>query len=104
MDRTVRPTNKLPPWGVGAPIVSINDGLLPDNLTRHNVKTGEALYVTPGLKATELPEYKDRRNAGEMSIRLKPFSTASRDSTHPLIFSAAGKPLTFDNWPAVGSV
>jgi len=83
---------------------SIGDGLNPDSLTRGRVKRGRALYVTPGLNALELPTvYNGLENEGEMSIRLKPFSTAVKDATHPAIFTPLSRPTDFDQAPAVGT-
>ena len=91
-ERTVRTTEKLPEWGVGAPMFSLRDGLKLDKKTRSGVKRGKALYVRGGLNALELPPHHERINEGELSMVMKPFSTAVKDSTDPYIFKSTSKP------------
>lgn len=84
------------PWGVGAPMFTLDR-----DPAKHKPKVGRALYIRPGLRALELPTVIDEENQGEMSIRLKPFSTAVLDSTDSRVFTPNSEQTDFD-WPSMG--
>lgn len=86
---------EMPEWGVGAPMFTL------DRSKADKKKKGVALYVRPGLRALELPNVVDKENEGEMSMRMKPFSTPVVDSTSPRVFTPDSVQTDFD-WPSMG--